>query len=56
METALILEIIRIALDRGVPAVLKILSTWSAINEDDITEEDIQALIGKLKDPASYFE
>lgn len=56
METALILEIVRIALDKGVPALLKVISTWSSISDDEVTEADIQALIGKLKDPASYFE
>lgn len=53
--TILLLEIIKTALEKGVPAVLKIISSWQ-ITGDDITQEDIQALSGKLKDPASFFE
>jgi len=46
--------IVEQAIRHGVPAALKIISAWS-MDGDEITEADILALKGALKDPENYF-
>ena len=57
-EIALLLKIIEIALEKGVPAMLRVFAEWTSSDwaDGDITQEDIENLLGKLKDPNSYFD
>jgi hypothetical protein len=52
METAVIVEILKLAATVGVPAVQAFMATW---NKDQITLADVQALHNLVQSAESYF-
>ena len=46
-----IMELLSLVAQYGVPAVQNIISTWG---KDSVTLEDIQALKSKIKHPSAY--
>lgn len=53
MTPQLILAIVAIAVEKGVPALVSILNAWK---KEDPTFEDIDKLHALVKRPESYFE
>lgn len=53
MSPQIILAIITVAVEKGVPALINILNAWQKV---DPTFEDIDKLHELVKKPASYFE
>jgi hypothetical protein len=51
MDTTVILELLGLAAEHTVPAVI---SAVQDMNKDTITVEDVRKLRDKVKDPASY--
>ena len=53
MSPQVILAIITVAVEKGVPALINVLNAWQV---EDPTLEDIDKLHDLVKKPSSYFE
>lgn len=51
MELAIILAILDVAMEKGIPAVLESVSGW---DKEKITLEDVQSLKTAIKPPEDY--